>query len=335
MISADLQQQILQQLSQRTGCDDWSLSGPVIEARECRVQKVSSHGYPHAVALKIYRDQQPRKNKKMPQYAALERFAPLLNTGDSEFRIPQAYGSYPEQRIFLMEWVDAPSLEERLWRYCYSQRTQQADMRRTFGWLRQFHQSADLTHKPVNIERYPHRLQQFIVEHEGAALMVSNAVFRTGIGCVRQLTAHFSDLHSEHARAHGDFTPSNILLGDDATTAIDITGVQLLPVVEDLTLQLSYIAIGYPNMLTRMDFKHLPEKWPLLEVVLDAYGFPDDEEQRRFLLYVFLYQLLRRWLVIAHRNKYRRTPLLDRWRLRNSQMIVAGVTRALEQACRE
>lgn len=335
MISAALQQQIMQHLSQRTGCDDWEMSGAAIEARECVVQKVSSPAYPQAIAVKIYRDRTVRKKRAMPQYAALQRFATLLNTGDSDCRVPHAYGSFPEQRVFLMEWIDAPALERRLWRYCYSKTIQQQDMRRTFAWLRHFHQYADPENKPVNSQRYPNRLQQFLVEHEGAALMVGNSVFSGGIKCVQELAEQFSGLPSVHARAHGDFTPSNILLGDDVVTAIDITGVQLLPVAEDLTLQLSYIAIGYPNMLTRMDFKHPPDKWPLLEVVLDAYGYPDDEEQRRFLLFVFLYQLLRRWLVIAHRNKHRRTPVLDRWRLRNSQMIVAGVCRALEKACRE
>lgn len=334
MISADLQQQILRQLSQQTGCDDWALSGTAIEARECVVQKVVSPAYPQAVAIKIYRDRKLRKNKIMPQYAALERFAPLLNTADSEFRIPQAYGSLPEQRVFLMEWIDAPALEERLWRYCYSQRTQQTDMRRTFSWLRVYHQHADLAILPVNSKRYPNRLQQLLPLHEGEELLADNEVFRNGIKLIRELAARFAGLETQQARLHGDFTPSNILLGADVVTAIDITGVQLLPVAEDLTLQLSYIAIGYPNMLTRLDFKHPPEAWPLLKVILEDYGYPQDEEQRYFLLYILLFQLLRRWLVIAHRNQQRRTPLLDRWRLRNSQMIVAGVSRALENACR-
>ncbi len=329
MITTDLQQQILRQLSQRTGCHDWLLSGEAIEARECVVQKIVSPTHPQAVAIKIYRDRTPRKNTAMPQYAALERFAPLLNTVGSEFRIPQAYGSLPEQRVFLMEWIDAPSLEKRLWRYCYSRCIQQADMRRTLGWLRAYHQQADLITRPINIHRYSNRLQQLLPKHEGEVLMADNGVFRHGIGLIRELAPHFAGLEVQHARLHGDFTPSNILLGEDAVTAIDVTGAQLLPVAEDITLQLSYIAIGYPNMLTRMDFRHPPDKWPLLRVILDAYGYAQDREQRWFLLYVLLYQLLRRWMVIAHRNKYRHIPMLDRWRLRNSQMIVAGVSRAL------
>lgn len=333
MLSAGLQQQIVKQLGEQTGAKDWVITGPVIEARECILHKASSATYPHAIAIKVYRDQKKRKNNAMPQYAALERFAPLLNEGDSEYRVPVAYGSFPEQRTFLMEWVEALSLEHRLWRYCYHAGRQQYDMRRTFGWLKAFHQHADHEVKPANINRYRNRLQQFIQLHEGQSLLVNSAVFRAGVESINHLADQFRGINVDHARLHGDFTPSNMLMGDDVVTAIDIAGAQLLPVAEDICLQLSYIAIGYPNMLTRGDMKKPPSQWPLLTVILDAYGYPHDDQQRCFLLYVFLYQLLRRWAVIESRNKGRRTPLLDRWGLRNSEMIVAGVCKTLEKTC--
>lgn len=337
MLANDLQQQVIQQLSVRTAVADWVISGPVIAARECVLYKAASVNHPHNIAIKVYRDQQPRKRNTLPQYEALERFAPLLNTTQngtqSEYRVPVGYGSFPQQRTFLMEWVEALSLQHRLWRNCYHKTRQQSDMRRTFAWLRQFHQHADRALKPVNINRYPNRLQQLIqgYDHDSllTELLTDNAIFQSGLACITALSAQFSGLSVAHAKLHGDFTPSNVLIDAQAVTAIDITGKQLLPVTEDISLQLAYIAIGYPNMLTRMDMRQPPADWPLLEMVLEAYGYPQDEQQRRFLLYVFLFQLLRRWLVIAQRNKQRRTPLLDRWRLRNSQMIVAGVTQAL------
>lgn len=333
MLSVDLQQQIIQQLGQQTGAKGWVITGPVIEARECILYKASSVIYSHAIAIKVYRDQKKRKKNAMPQYAALERFAPLLNGDNSEYRVPVAYGSFPEQRTFLMEWVEAPSLEHRLWRYCYHQGKQQQCMRRTFSWLRAFHEQADHDVKPANINRYKNRLQQFVEQYEGKSLLARSAAFHAGLECITNLAGQFEGMNVDHARLHGDFTPSNMLIGDDVVTAIDIAGAQLLPVAEDICLQLSYIAIGYPNMLTRGDMKKPPSQWPLLALILDAYDYPQDDKQRCFLLYVFLYQLLRRWAVIAARNKERRTPLVDRWRLRNSEMIVAGVCRTLEKTC--
>jgi len=335
MLSADLQQQIIQQLSEQTGVDDWVINGPVVEARECIVHKASSPVYPYAIAIKVYRDQKPRKNHAMPQYNALQRFSGLLNEAQHEYRVPAAYGSFPEQRTFLMEWVEAVSLERRLWRYCYHQNRQQQDMRRTFGWLKAFHQHADYEVKPANINRYPNRLQQFIEQHNGEFLLTENAVFRAGLECINTLADQFRGMDIAHARLHGDFTPSNILIGKEAVTAIDIAGAQLLPVAEDICLQLSYIAIGYPNMLTRGDMKKPPAQWPLLALILEAYGYPADHQQRFFVLYVFLYQLLRRWAVIDSRNRARRTPMLDKLRMRNSQMIVRGVSRTLEEACHQ
>lgn len=333
MLSSDLQQQIIQQLSEQTNIVDWVISGPVIKARECVLYKATSVSHPHNIAIKVYRDQQPRKHNTLPQYEALERFAPLLNTVQSECRVPVGFGSFPQQRIFLMEWVQALSLEHRLWRNFYHKNRQQNGMRSTFAWLQKFHQHADPAVKPVNINHYLNRLQQVIQGFNDESLLAKNPVFLSGLECIDRLSDYFRGLEVTHARLHGDFTPSNVLIDEHVVTAIDITGKQLLPVAEDITLQLAYIAIGYPNMLTRMDMRHPPADWPLLEMVLDAYGYPADEQQRRFLLYVFLFQLLRRWLVIAQRNKQRRTPLLDRWRLRNSQMIVAGVVLALDKAC--
>ncbi len=335
MLSVDLQQQIVRQLGKQTAVENWVITGPVIESRECIIYKASGTTYPHAIAIKVYRDRKKRKNNAMPQYAALERFAPLLNTADSPYRVPVAYGSFPEQRTFLMEWVEAPTLEYHLWRYCYHRGQQQSGIRRTFGWLRAFHEQADHEVKPANIKRYKDRLQQFIEQQDGGALLEKNAVFHAGVECLVNLAGYFERLNVAHARLHGDFTPSNMLIGDDVVTAIDITGAQLLPVAEDIGLQLSYIATGYPNMLPRSDMKKPPSQWPLLAVILKAYAYPQGDGQRRFLLYVFLYQLLRRWVVIAYRNEERRMPLVDCWRLRNSEMIVAGVCRTLEKTCHQ
>nr|CAA6828493.1 MAG: Unknown protein [uncultured Thiotrichaceae bacterium] len=335
MLSADLQRQIIQQLSKQTGLGDWVIEAPVIEARECFVYKASSATYHHAIAIKIYRDQKRRKHNVMPQYTALERFAPLLNADDSQYRVPVVYGHFPEQRAFLMEWAEGTSLERRLWRYCYHQNRQQHDMRRTFNWLKAFHQHADYETKSANMNRYLNRLKQFIQQHESDALSADNAVFQTGLACIERLADQFRGMDIAHARLHGDFTPSNMMIGKEAVTAIDIAGAQLLPVAEDICLQLSYIAIGYPNMLTRGDMKKSPAEWPLLALILEAYDYPADHKQRCFVLYVFLYQLLRRWAVIESRNKGRRTPLVDRWRLRNSEMIVVGVCRTLEKTCHQ
>ena len=90
-----------------------------------------------------------------------------------------------------------------------------------------------------------------------------------------------------HANSHGDFTPSNILIDNIKITGIDFFAQSYLPIENDMALQLSYIVIEYPNMLTRSDFRLSPSEWPILKVVLDAYRYPKDSQQLKFFLFVF------------------------------------------------
>ena len=69
-----------------------------------------------------------------------------------------------------------------------------------------------------------------------------------------------------------------------------------------MALMLNYITIDFPNMLTRRQMLKPADKWAIINIALDAYDYPKDKQQRSFFLFVFLYQTLRRWLIIHDRN---------------------------------
>lgn len=323
MIPHDIQLQIIQKLHEETNVNDWTISGPEVEARECIIYKASNNQYPNDIAIKIYRKQ--IKKISTLQYDVLERFAKTLNKQNNEFSVPNVFGVLPKQGIFMMEWIEAPALERRLWRYFYSKKHVQSDIRRCFSWLKEFHTLANLEKKIVDIDSYKNIFKQCFKNHEGEELLSNNIVFSNGKVCFDNLVDKYSDLETFHADLHGDFTPSNILIDDHKVTAIDMFGNQHLPVDNDIALLFSYIAIEYPNMLTRYDFKLPPSEWPLLKLILDAYEYPNNTKQLNFFLFVFLFQLLRRWTIINHRNKNKRTTLLDKWRLKNTEMIVKNL----------
>lgn len=328
MISKALLTKITQKLQIQTGVNNWKITGSAIEARECAVYKSISSDYHHAIAIKIYRNIQ--KNTSEQQYEVLKRFSQLVNAQDNECFLPEVFGRLPEHGVILMEWIESPALERRLWRYFYSKQHVQSDISRTFKWLNSFHQLADPEKKSVDIDMYKHSLNQSIKKHDLDKSLSNNSVFQTAKKCFTKIVEHHKNFKTNHAKLHGDFTPSNILIDNNRVTAIDLFGSNLLPIENDLSLQFSYIAIEYPNMLTRSDFKLTPDQWPLLRVVLDAYDYPKDPKQLSFFLFVFLYQLLRRWTVIHYRNRSKRTPFLDRRRLRNTEMIVENLCISLE-----
>lgn len=120
---------------------------------------------------------------------------------------------------------------------------------------------------------------------------------------------HFETLH---AKNHGDFKPSSILTDDQKVTAIDLHATSLEPVANDMALMTSYIVIEYPNMLSRFHLKKPTTGWEIPMLAMEAYEYPKDEKQRNFFLLMFLYQLLRRWIVIEDRYKNQKKRLLDR-----------------------
>jgi len=230
----------------------------------------------------------------------------------------------------MMEWIDAPSLSKRLWRHFYSKLHMQNDLIRSYSWLKEFHKLSTPKKQKTNIKRY----KKILKKHQDTydeELLLNNPIYKNGKVSFDRLILEFRGFNTLHAEMHGDFTPSNILINDNRVTSIDMFSNRVLPVTNDIALLLSYISIEYPNILKHSDFKLPPAKWPILKLIFDAYEYPKESKQIRFFLLVFLYELLRRWLIINHRNKERNTPLLDRWRLRNTEIIVKNLCKTLEK----
>ena len=156
MISSELQLQVFKKLCENTEVDDWEISGPKIQARECIIYKASSRINLHNIAIKVYR-RTARKTFKL-QYEILEYYTIKSRKEDSDYLVPRVFGQFPDKNTFLMEWIDSPALERRLWRYFYSKKHVQSDIRRTFVWLKKFHQSANLKVTTVDIDSYKHTL---------------------------------------------------------------------------------------------------------------------------------------------------------------------------------
>jgi len=332
MLTDKIQKQTIQHLIDKTGYQNWALSGLKVTARQCSVYKLSCSDYPTDIALKIYHNKETSR-QLYGQYLALERFSGSMNQQNSPYRTPKPYGCFTDQDCFLMEWISAPSLDNSLWRYFYHRSHQQVAIRKTYCWLKHYHQVADPTIQEVNLDHYHEQLLRHIEQYNGQELLSTKPIFAEGLEIIKKYSSAFSGMKLNHADAHGDFTPTNILLGENNITAIDIGGGQKMPIENDMALMLNYITIDFPNMLTRRHMQKPTDTWTILNIVLDAYDYPKNKPQRSFFLFVFLYQTLRRWLIINDRN-IKKSRLLDRWRLRNSERIVEGLIKALSEYSR-
>lgn len=322
-----LQQEVIQHLEAETTVSGWTISDKIIESRECQIYRASSNDYHHNIAIKAYRQ---GFALSIGQYTALENSATVLNHSGSKYRVPKCYGHLAQQQMVMMEWINAPTLQYRLLRFCYNNKKQQNDMGRAFIWLKKYHlRHGELQSKAVDIDWYFKDLQHHIQKFDFDKQLQEDDIFMQGLETIKSKAKMFNNFPTPFAKAHDDFTPSNILMDDTVTTGIDLHDAPLKPICDEIALQLSYLSTGYINMLTKRHMKKPPEKWELLNTALDGYDYSKDPQQRSFFLYVFLYQLLRRWLIVFARNRNRRTPILDIWSLPNKKIVVEGVSQVL------
>lgn len=327
MLTDKIQKQAITHLESTTECNDWVFSGRSVAARQCKVYQLTSKKFSKDIALKVYHNEQTSRQLK-GQYSSLERLSTSMNTTNNKYRTPDTYGSFAEQKFFLMEWISAPSLDNTLWKYFYHRNRQQTAIKETYRWLKQYHQISSPIKEDLDQNFYLEQLKRHIDLYSGEKLSSSNQAFIKGLERITKMSSNFTDLKIDHSNAHGDFTPTNILIGSKNITGIDIGGNRKTPVENDMALMLNYITIDFFNMLTPRQMKKSVNSWSILNIALDAYGYSKDKNQRHFFLHVFLYQTLRRWLIINDRN-IKKVRTIDKWRLRNSENIVKGLNKAL------
>jgi len=330
MLTETLKIKIIKYLADYTNAEDWGFVGEKIESTDCNVYRLSSLYYPKDIALKIYH--LDKTKKKFKHYSVVERYSKLLNKPESRYRVPKAIGFFPEDNCFLMEWVSGLSLKDKLWKNCFSKNNIQAYIKETCHWLKHYHQQAGLEMKLVDTSRYLSNIK----EHGFNSDVNHNVIFKSGVETLTKFEKMIIGFEALHSDVHGDLNLSNIIIGDDHVTGIDIGGIKNLPVEDDLAQLLNYLCVNYFNMLTRFDIRKPQETWEIFNVVLDAYDYPKDNKSRDFFLFVFMYQMLYRWISISNiHNPGREKTLvfffLGKWRLYNSALIVKELTKLINQ----
>lgn len=337
MLNESLKTRIIDHLVIYTGSEGWEFIGTKIDSTDCMVYRLSSPSYSKDIALKLYH--KDKSSKKEPHYSAIQRFSTQLNLENLRYRTPEPYGLLRDDDCFLMEWVTGKSIEDLLWKNFLSKDRQQSLIVDAFTWLNHFHNQPNSCLKAVDIELYIDNIKSQFERLKVEELSTDNPVFKAGFDSLVSYSSQFFGYETQHADIHGDLNLSNLLIDEEHVTGIDIGATEFAPVENDLTLTLNYICITYLNMLTRFDLRKSVSTWEIFNVALDAYKYPKDKKSRDFFLFVFLYQMLRRWLVgyylqktsARHDKKTLPIVLLEKWRLRNTEIIVKGLIRAINE----
>jgi len=332
MLANNLKIKVIDYLTTETNAKQWKVLGSGIESNDSIVYRLSSCDYHLDFALKVYHTE---KSVKITQhYQSIERFAKSLNVNNSKLRVPEPLYLFLDEKCFLMEWVDGDSLKDTLWKNCFSKKQLQIHIRDAYLWLKYYHQNANLEFKAVDTSRYLSNLKNHIENSNAEDLLDNNHIFKSAFVTLINFEKSFNKIKSYHADLHGDLNLANFIINQNSIFGIDIGGKESLPVEDDLAQMLNYICVNYFNMLTRFDIHKSQDTWEIFNVALDAYDYPKDQESRDFFLFVFLYQMLYRWVSIrkTHRLGKEKTIIffsLGKWRLYNSSIIVKSLTKLI------
>jgi len=334
MLSNRLKNKIIDYLKNEIFIDQWDIVGTGIESNDSIVYKFVCKNYPKAFALKHYHS--GKANKIMPHYLALDRFSKLMNKRNSSYRVSEPVFVFLDDDCFLMEWIEGVSLKDTLWKHCFNKKKLQAHIYEASFWLQMYHQSADTKFKPVDTYRYLNNLQNHMSASNNENYFLSETVFSDAKETLINFQNKIGDVEAINADLHGDLNLANLIVTENCITGIDIGATDHLPVEDDLAQLLNYICVNYFNMLTRFDIKKPQDTWEIFNVVLDAYGYPKDNKNRDFFLYVFMYQMLYRWISIKNTHELGKEKnltfyLLGKWRLYNSKVIVKNLSKVINK----
>ncbi len=334
MLTESVKQKIIEYLASQTNVQEWNFVGNKIESTDCYVYRLSSPFYLKDIAVKIYHSDKTLKINK--HYSAIKRFSVFLNKPKSKYRVPEPYGLISDNHMFLMEWIEGETLKNKLWRNCFSKVNLQRFIKDAFIWLKCFHKHANPIIKKVDINSYTKNIELHSQLSSISNGCLDDPIFITGVEILNRFSQQFFDYETMHVDIHGDLNLSNIIINENHITGIDISAYKSEPIEHDITQMLNYICVNYFNMLTRFDIHKPQDTWEIFNVALDAYEYPKEKKSRDFLLFVFLYQMLYRWISIRKTHSLGKEKtltffFLGKWRLYNSSVIVKSLTKMINE----
>lgn len=281
---------------------EWQLSPALKNSRKCDIFLVTNPRVKRKLALKIYKEGTASEQAPGLQFRALDR----LQNAELKVPAPQAYSFLPDKRAILMEWIDAETVQNALWRWTFLPAKRRRTIRDTGNWLRQFHKVSHIANQPLDGAKLAQKLVTQCSKYDASA---TNTSIQRSIELFEKAASSVK-VSTPHALLHGDFTTRNILLQDCKPVGVDIWGARMGPVFEDAARFVTYAAINSP-------FSFSASPWhpdgALLQSFASGYGKDLIDLRSRAWTLLLWYQFLRRWIVYSGRPASGMPLYMGRW----------------------
>lgn len=295
----------------------WRITGPIVKTRKADIFKAIDGSDGSTACIKLYRPGNIGPRKIMLQHEALERAYKAL-TPFEKYAVPKPLAALPKKRILVMEWLDLQPMNDVLWKDGTGVKKRLACIEDAGHWLGHFHAAIGVAPKPLENGLYAGRLKRQLARKPLARFWLSrNRGFQSAFETLQRLGDHLSTYHLEHGLLHGDFYSHNLNYASDSVVAVDLGPGRHAPVIEDIVKFLvdlksrAPLRHGGSNGRAEIE-RHEDERF------FKAYGRPDLDPDAIPVIYLQLYEILRRWisntaqtgkLNISARRIYRRRRL--------------------------
>ena len=311
---------------------NWQLIGPVVKSRECNIYRAYAIKSDRTLAVKQYL---PHINLAAPQqqFDAFQRYQHPMALKDAELKVPQVFFYDRKNQLLLMEWVAGKSLHHCFWIPSIQNKRNQDSLKKTGEWLRLFHETSVINTCELNFTRelkvVENRITQYSENH-----LSSNPNFQfflRSYAILKQAISNLPPTNVPHAIAHGDFTPSNMLLDHERIVGLDIWASARKPIYVDLARMIVYLTIAYPLITRQLIYNDSGKIQKKIALLLKGYGKDIvDPSSSIFKLFLFL-EYLRRWLAIKNRPRSIKGSVTDRYQLSQIKKQIQAVLNALSR----
>lgn len=290
---------IAPKLSKRLGATGpWRITGPEIKTEKSEIFIACNDVVPIKACVKIYHEGRYRPRKLRLEYQLLGKIHKCLAAFE-DYDVARPLLVLPDQNLIMTEWVDGPPLSEILWPASTSPEMRLSCIDKAARWLRHFHDAKGADLRSLDAAWYIDALGRQLGRSKFAYIWLSrDRVYQKALDKLEKSAFELSKYSVEYVRLHGDFSAQNLLYDTNRIVGIDLGRGRDAPAIEDMNKFLVGLNMRRPQRKPNHK-DQLKVNETEADIFFGAYDRAGINRLAAPVLYLELYEILRRWIVIT------------------------------------
>lgn len=275
---------------------DWTVTGPVARGRQAIVYRADCEG--SSIAVKIF-----RRRHGAARLGAIHDFQSVCYQAmqtEPGCAAPEPIACLAKDNCLLMEWIFEPPAAQALYRAGAPNHAQRRAVVAAARWLRTYQNTAPIQAAPFDAAEAlspVRQLTEVATENHGGNIL--GKAFARHVALLEETAESVQGISAAFGRLHGDFMPHNLFHSPERTVGIDFSmnrqGFQLFDASQFL------VSLHHGAVLSRLRRSVGPcgIDPALSQAFLESYLPPGETVPGRFMAWVQLLYLLRRWASTA------------------------------------